>query len=336
LNTCDFTDYRPLLQLGVYVTKKQILFEPGPWDEDIFWLYGEPAISRAPERTSGRSERSGSEVEAGARENLPVSFPHGGIYLLRSTDSQAVIRCTDFQSRPSHADQLHVDLWWHGVNIACDAGTYLYSGEDAWRNGLAHSSVHNTVTADGQDQMKMLTRFTWTNWSKGHVLRHDANIWQGEHDGYKRLVDPVRHKRTVMSLGEDRWLVVDHLDAAKAHHYALHWLLNDSPYEEGENSLLLSLESAKCRIQVGVVDGKSAFSIVRGDPNSTRGWRSRYYGDKEPAISVLLETDQPRARFWTFFGQEEDVVQVQGETFKLVSHDLRTSINIESMALTSP
>ena len=44
-NNCDFTDYRPLLQLGSYITKKQFLFEPGPWDEDIFWLYGDQAIS---------------------------------------------------------------------------------------------------------------------------------------------------------------------------------------------------------------------------------------------------------------------------------------------------
>ena len=36
LNNCDFTDYRPLLQLGWYITKGELLFEPGPWDEDIF------------------------------------------------------------------------------------------------------------------------------------------------------------------------------------------------------------------------------------------------------------------------------------------------------------
>jgi asparagine synthase (glutamine-hydrolysing) len=37
LNNCDFTDYRPLLQLGWYITKGEFLFEPGPWDEDVFW-----------------------------------------------------------------------------------------------------------------------------------------------------------------------------------------------------------------------------------------------------------------------------------------------------------
>ena len=41
LNNCDFTDYRPLLQLGWYITKGERLFEPGEWDEDIYWLCGE-------------------------------------------------------------------------------------------------------------------------------------------------------------------------------------------------------------------------------------------------------------------------------------------------------
>ena len=157
LNNCDFTDYRPLLQLGSYLTKKEFLFEPGPWDEDVFWLYGNGPLSLR-ERVR-------------VRANSQSSFPHGGTYLLHGANSKAIIRCTDPHSRPSHADQLHVDLWIRGKNIACDAGTYLYSGEGIWRNGLAHTSVHNTVTVDGLDQMKMLTRFTWTNWSKGKVLR---------------------------------------------------------------------------------------------------------------------------------------------------------------------
>jgi asparagine synthase (glutamine-hydrolysing) len=321
LNNCDFTDYRPLLQLGLYTAKKQFLFEPGPWDEDIFWLYGDQAISHAVYDAS----------ETGVREDIPSSFPQGGIYLLQSTDSRAVIRCANFRSRPSHADQLHVDLWWRGVNIACDAGTYLYSGEGAWRNGLAHTSVHNAVTVDGQDQMKMLTRFTWTNWARGKVLQHDANTWQGEHDGYQRLADPVSHKRTVLSLEGDRWLVIDHLDGVKTHHYALHWLLNDFPYEPGENSILLSLESAKCKVQAGVVDGKSVFSIVRGDPDSTRGWRSQYYADKGPAISVLLETDQPRVCFWTYFGFAHDVIEAATTELNIRFDDRETLISLKQI-----
>lgn len=327
LNNCDFTDYRPLLQLGSYVTKKQFLFDPGPWDEDIFWLCGPLPLTPNPSALRTQPEPK-------------TFFPHGGIYLLHGTNSKAVIRCTDFRSRPSHADQFHIDLWIHGKNIACDAGTYLYSGDGMWRNGLAHTAVHNTVTVDSQDQMKMLTRFTWTNWAKGHVLRHNADVWQGEHDGYQRLPDPVTHKRSVLSLGEDRWLVVDHLNGRQNHHYALHWLLHDGEYGAREpasqHQILLfpadsRLPDSKVLIQMGLLDGNPAFSIVRADPDSTRGWRSRYYGEKEPAVSAMVETVQPRACFWTFFGFEEDTVQVEVETFKLLSPKQKTSINLQSL-----
>ena len=302
LNNCHFTDYRPLLQLGWYITKGKRLFEPGPWDEDIFWLCG----------TSPLSQRERVRV----REKSQLSFPNGGIYLLRQANSHALIHCTDFTSRPSHADQLHVDLWIHGQELAIDAGTYLYSGQGHWRNGLAHTSVHNTVTVDGKDQMTMVSRFTWTNWSKGKVLKHEKNIWRGEHDGYK----PVSHKRTVMALEQDRWLVIDKLEAKESHRYALQWLLADYPFEQKDNSILLALNGMKNKIQVGTTNGGSNFSLVRADSNSTRGWRSRYYTHKEPAISIMLQANQPQITFWTFFGFENDVVEVNGNVLKINSN----------------
>jgi hypothetical protein len=122
-----------------------------------------------------------------------------------------------------------------------------------------------------------------------------------------------------MALENDRWLVVDHLHDTRPHHYALHWLLNDFPYEQKENLLLLSIDSLKHKVQVGLLNGKSAFSIVRGDLNSARGWRSQYYGNKEPAISVILEADQPRVCFWTFFGFESDKVELDGNNLQVNS-----------------
>jgi len=328
-NNCDFTDYRPLLQLGSYLTKKKHLLEPGPWDEDVFWFYGEESLTPDP---SPKGRRAGDEGE--------FSFPYGGIHLLRGASSKAVIRCTDFRSRPSHADQLHVDLWMRGQNIACDAGTYLYSGEGIWRNGLAHTAVHNTVTVDHRDQMKMLTRFTWTDWSKGTVIRHNEKIWQGEHDGYRRLPVPVGHKRTVLSLGEDRWLVIDHLTASQPHHYDLHWLLIDAPYgvkelASGNFGVLLDFtdgepSDSKFLIRTGLLNGNGSFSTLRADPGSTRGWRSQYYGHKEPAISLLLEAEQSNAIFYTFFGFENDTLTLEGHVLNLHAGDLQTGIDLHT------
>src|SRR5690606_32276642 len=121
-------------------------------------------------------------------------------------------------------------------------------------------------------------------------------LWEGEHDSYK----PVSHKRTVMSLEDDRWLVVDNLKANESHNYKLHWLLSDCEYGLQElapavfrvnlNYLTSKLVDSKFIMQTGLFEGDGKIFIVRADENSTRGWRSRYYGHKEPAISVLLET----------------------------------------------
>jgi hypothetical protein len=301
LNNCDFTDYRPLLQLGSYATKRKRLFQSGAWDEPLYWLYGSQALQ--------------SEVDAPPQTSQ--NYADGGISILRGSNSKAIIHCTDYRSRPSHADQLHVDLWMHGKNIACDAGTYLYSGEGIWRNGLAHTAVHNTVTVDHRDQMKMLTRFTWTNWSRGKVLGHDENMWQGEHDGYRRLADPVKHDRRLTSLSENCWLVVDHLSATKKHHYVLQWLLSEAEYGVQDFAPAFGLwlkpvdgtpSDSKILIKVGLT-GEGNFSIVRADPNSTRGWRSQYYGEKEPAISVMLETERASVTFWSLFGFEGDMIK---------------------------
>jgi hypothetical protein len=171
---------------------------------------------------------------------------------------------------------------------------------------------------DGKDEMTMVSRFTWTNWSKGKVLKHDKNLWQGEHDSYK----PVSHKRTVMTLDNDRWLVIDHLIANEPHHYALHWLLTDYPFEQKDNLVLLSLDGMKYQMQVGIVEGNGDFSLIRADPTSTRGWRSRYYGHKEPAISVMLEADRPQVTFWSFFGFENDMVEVEGNSLRINSNKI--------------
>jgi UDP-N-acetylmuramyl pentapeptide phosphotransferase/UDP-N-acetylglucosamine-1-phosphate transferase len=296
LNNCDYYDYRPTLQLVNYLTRHKKSFPDGPWDEDLYWFYGQDALD---------SERAQSMILEHA------AFPDAGIYVLRGENSKAVLRCTEYRGRPSHADQLHMDFWWQEVNIACDAGTYLYHGEGIWQNGLARTNVHNTVCVDGADQMVHLSRFTWGNWAQGKVLQNGEVegewLWQGEHDGYLRLNDPVKHSRKVVSLGGDRWLVVDKLLAAQPHEYCLQWLLADQPYEVVDNpdgyEVKLDVNGKALRIVIGL-NLSGEFSVARGDDESTRGWQSSYYGEKHPALSVMLTAKAANTTFWTLFVPE--------------------------------
>jgi hypothetical protein len=83
------------------------------------------------------------------------------------------------------------------------------------------------------------------------------------------------------------------------------------------------------------MSGKAAFSVVRGDPASTRGWRSRYYGDKEPAISAMLETDQPTACFWTFFGFDADSIEAVDGQLNIRAGDQNIEIQPDQLLITN-
>lgn len=320
LDSCDFTDYRPTLQMGWVLIHGERLFEAGAWDESLFWLWGgrlkspqllqsQPSLTNTPQPTKV------GFAKVGAVSNR--TFLDGGLHILRGQSSAAFIRCVDYRERPSHADQLHVDLWIRGQNIAVDAGTFLYNGQGLWQNGLARTSVHNTVTVDASDQMLWFSRFTWGEWAHGRVLKQGEREWQGEHDGYARF--GVKHVRSVISLDDDRWLVVDRLVGSRPHRFSLQWLLNDFPYSVTPEQNLISLltETGKIRIRMGLLEGDAKFSLVRGDENSTRGWRSRYYGQKEPALSAMLETERAEATFWTFFGFERDMVSVSKKNLEV-------------------
>ena len=126
LNNCDFNDYRPVLQAANYLLRRRRLFPPGPWDEDLLWLFGADAFQQA--TIAASSERS-------------LAFEAGGYYILRGSNSWGLVRCARHRSRPAHADQLQLDLWWRGDNIAADAGTYLYNGDPPWRNSLSQTAV---------------------------------------------------------------------------------------------------------------------------------------------------------------------------------------------------
>jgi hypothetical protein len=48
-------------------------------------------------------------------------------------------------------------------------------------------------------------------------------FFAGEHDGYRHLADPVRHRRTVLFVRGRYWIVTDELLADGTHDYALWW-----------------------------------------------------------------------------------------------------------------
>ncbi len=319
-NQTSFEDYRSLIQSGYYLFHKHRYFPEGAWDEDLFWVFGENAL-----------QSTRQEIYEPAKD----TFPDGGLYVFRGQNSMAFFRCTHYLSRPSHADQFHFDLWWRQKNVLIDAGTFLYNGGGIWNNGLAHTGVHNTVTVDKKDQMTQASRITWVDWADGRFLgtfnRDGLQGLRFELSAFHMLDDPPLYQRSVIPIPGDRWLILDRLTAGELHNYRLHWLIADYPYRQiqSRNGLYLDCAMHDLQILCGASTDQVQFSLVRADPNSTRGWHSQLYARKEAALSMVLEANCSSINFWTYIGPGEDHVSVEGVVLNVESASQSFTINVD-------
>jgi asparagine synthase (glutamine-hydrolysing) len=293
LSNCDYHDFRPVIQAVHYLTTDRRCYAEGAWDEDLLWLFGPDALRSL----TDKPERTDLQAES------------GGYYTLRSPESFAFTRCAAYRHRPGQADMLHVDLWWRGQNIALDAGTYSYNAPSPWDNALAHTFYHNTVSVDDLDQMAQAGRFLWLPWLRGQARRVQRSAggqlayWEGGHDGYRRLRPPADHRRGILRLPEDTWLVVDRLHSETAHSYRLHWLLPDLAYtwQTDPAQLVLQTADGPYHLRLAALTQAGVATLVRADERSARGWRAPYYGHREPALSLDVTVKGASILFWTLF-----------------------------------
>jgi hypothetical protein len=287
LTSAAYRDFRPLVQLGASVLRRPAL-EPGPWDEAALWFGVTPSVPN---------------------DCRPITSPSSdsGYFRLGDDKSWAMIRAGHYTRRPFQADQLHVDLWWRGINIASDAGTYLYNGDAPWNNGFAGTAVHNTVTIDGQDQMRRAGRFLWLDWAQasGRLDRSDDRF-EGEHDGYRRL--GVKHRRRVQWLRDAGWVIVDDIEGAGEHDVRLQWLAPDLPFAATSSSFQVTFQCAQSKISWDIFssDGGDATVIRAGEvqwagaidaavdrmknaDSRIFGWESPTYGALKPAVSLVYQ-----------------------------------------------
>lgn len=283
LAAAPFDDYRPVVQAAAQAFLRSGL-PAGAWDEMSLWLGLAPH-----ERVV--------ESDAYLTDNL------------RGPNSWAHLRASRFPTRLSHMDQLHLDLWWRGLNVAQDAGTYLYNAPAPWDNPLVSACVHNTVTVDGRDQMTRAGRFLVLDWFPAYsksLLEVDEDISGrviARHRGYRG----VRHERTVTIYADERWQVQDNLLTwpGRVRSFRLHWLLPDWPWqlEEREKGLELRIQSphGPVRLLISCEHKSPAISLARagelvhgeGRPLPFEGWASPTYGQKVPALSLNVELKAP-------------------------------------------
>lgn len=277
LTSCDYLDYRPVLQTAGLLFDKRRRYGKGPWDEEALWLFGAGDLAAA---QADRPRISSTQ---------PTT---GGYYVLRTAESWAFTRCHTYRTRPAQADMLHVDLWWHGVNVLRDTGSYSYNAPAPWKHHFLSTPAHNTITIDRADQMEKGPRFMWFGWTRAELreLSADPPRITTAHFGYEKRFG-VTHERTIAPEAGGRvWMIRDRLSGKGRHTAALHWHFVDAPWQWliPGRALAIQTDAGPMRLSLTIESSDAPAEVLRGveDGQAVAGWESLYYGEKQP-IPVL-------------------------------------------------
>lgn len=218
--------------------------------------------------------------------------------LLNTEHARASLRAAHFSRRPGHADQLHLDLWWRGLNVALDPGTYRYNAAPPWDNALAAAFVHNTLTVNGLDQMTRAGRFLYVHRAQATILERTAARLVAEQDGYRKL--GVIHRRTVEPVPEG-WHITDDLLPKTQYRiphtqcaFRIHWLLPDWAWELQGETLKIQSPHGAITVSMSCDQGLQVELFRAGETlagtdsaHPTWGWYSPTYGVKLPALAFV-------------------------------------------------
>lgn len=292
--SCDYSDFRPVIAAAYFLGKRRRIFDSGVWDEELLWFYGLKALREEKVELTGGSS----------------SFPESGIHVLRGTrDSFCAFRCGTARNRFGHSDQLHVDIWVNGENIAVDSGSYFYNYDIKHHSHFMGTLSHNTVTIDEMSQMVLHRRFKWINLTKAKLLDFCRDRVSGEHYGYGFLKGKVKHKR-VCILKNGAFIVNDTISNCRpAQHTAkLHWLIDclDYTVENSDHGSMIGLITDKGQYWIAIVASlPGAMTGIKGG-EGVAGWHSRYYSAKTAVVSFsyLCEYDG-HCQFSTLFTASE-------------------------------
>lgn len=126
----------------------------------------------------------------------------------------------DHQPGHAHSDTLSFEVSYSGSRVLVNSGTSTYEAGPArqWQRGTA---AHNTVRVDGEDQSEVWSAFRVARRARPLDVKTDGKTFvEAAHDGYRRLADPVIHRRRV-ALEERRLQITDRIEGRGQHRVEL-------------------------------------------------------------------------------------------------------------------
>ena len=242
---------------------------------------------------------------------LSRMFPSGGYAVMRTgweRDAHQMVvdvgplGCS-FSAGHGHADLLSIQCSAFGEPVLVDAGTYCYTPETEWRSYFRGTAAHSTVMIDGRDQVETEGPFGWRGRPHVHIHEWRSNaecdFVDASHDGY----DGITHRRRVMFVKPDYWVVVDDVTAdlkvSTTTASTVHQI--DLGFQFAPMSVSVVRDRwARAQTPAGNTFWIGSFGpaamrphVKRGELAPIRGWVSSDYGQRTPAPLLVYAAKAP-------------------------------------------
>ncbi len=284
-STAEYDDYRPVLQLSSFLFLNMSLYNNKESFSNLQWL----AFNQ-------------DKLEL---KNEFYSFQNKNV--IHGIQSYAYFRVEKFTNRPGHADQFHFDLWYKGINVLLDAGTFSYNSNSPWNNPLSNTFYHNIVSVEYSNQMTRGGKFLWLDWANAiKTEKYTDQVGKirsisSEHHGYAKY--NVIHQR-IIDVQQNDWLIKDTLfkksekkeDQVNVGYHLL--IKNPLSYQINDNQIVFQYDGFQMIMTI-IGFSNEKISLIKGGEQifgervekelECYGWFSPTYGYKEEAISLLIE-----------------------------------------------
>jgi hypothetical protein len=270
--------------------------QAGAFSEEALWMLGQDGWEAY------------RQLESQEPAETQAHYPSAGYLVQRSgwgpLDSHLVFDCGGLgmlTGAHAHADALSLTLFNRGRELLVDPGTFVYNCAPQWRSYFRSTRAHNTVAIDGRDQAEQGGTFHWKTELRSCAAREIAlpgfDYLEGEHDGYRRMPHGVTHRRRVLYVPPESWIVVDDFRGSGEHRFDFHYHfapdVEVSGLEQDETGVVLRAEEAGMLLRLVAAQPATSAELIRGETARIAGWASRAYGEKKPCTTLRATLTGP-------------------------------------------
>jgi hypothetical protein len=244
-----------------------------------------------PEWFSKARERYLYSVSGGSAGTQPeensIHLPDGGVALLRSgwgterkfeDECFLAVRTRTFDTSHIHRDQLSFELYAYGDDLIVDSGGPYGYGEPM-REFFLSTAAHNTVVVDGKEQG--IGKAKVLKWRTSSIF----DLLVAEQRSYPGVV----HRRVVLFVRPDYFLILDRLEAEDRHAYAQFLHLNPGLNARCDNlAVTTTSPSHGPTVQIiPLLEPGLAVKVHQGADQPMQGWVC--VGERQKVVNTVVE-----------------------------------------------